>query len=597
MALDFDTATAALGNPLGNSPGGPLAGITSRLDFPHLFSQHARLLQLATALDATALVPQTLQVREGVNELFRIEVEAVSTSAHLELKAFIGEQVTVSLMRADGRLRHWHGYATRAQSLGADGGLGRYRLVLEPWLAFLARRRDTFLYQGKPNQGITARDIIEDLFKDHPQASWRWDATQALMAREICTQYRESDLAFVQRLLAEEGLSYRFEHADSADTGHDGSQARHCLVISDAQGLPDQQRDLGAIRFALPEVGHRGSLQADTVTAFSAARAVTSNALTLGAWAPARVAGVSATGAGDKPQAVPVLEVYQGQRTERFADASQADARLDVMAQRELAARQGPQQRFDAESNVRHLIEGARFTLAEHFSEGGHAFTVLTVEHQAANNLGPELARHLGTPELEHGSYRNRFSALSAASPLLPHPRPKPIAPGMQTAIVVGTPDQGAGTGIHTERDGRVKVQFPWQRGAKPLSGGLAHDERSADKAGNAPSQDTSGTWVRVAQPSAGANWGALLLPRVGSEVLIAFIAPTSTSPSSPPSSTTDRTHYRMPPAWTPASTTPVSSAACTPTRSTAVVLPAGSSTTPPARPACGSCAAPAPPS
>ena len=44
-------------------------------------------------------------------------------------------------------------------------------------------------------------------------------------------------------------------------------------------------------------------------------------------------------------------------------------------------------------------------------------FALFTVEHQAANNLGPELARHLGTPELEHGSYRNRFSALSAASP------------------------------------------------------------------------------------------------------------------------------------------------------------------------------------
>lgn len=109
--------------------------LAARVDFAHLLSQHARLLQLhthtapdAAAPDTAALVPQTLHVREGVNELFRIEVEAVSTSAHLTLETFIGTPVTVGLMRADGRYRHWHGYATSAQSLGADGGLARYRL-------------------------------------------------------------------------------------------------------------------------------------------------------------------------------------------------------------------------------------------------------------------------------------------------------------------------------------------------------------------------------------------------------------------------------------------------------------------------------------
>ena len=513
-----------------------LGALVSGLDLPRLFSQRARLLQLHTALPACALLPQTLAVTEGVNRLFHIEIECVSTSAHLELKALIGEQVTVSLMRADGSLRRWHGYVNSAHSLGAHGGLARYQLVLQPWLGLLANRCDTFVYQGQPAQTITVREILEDLFKDHPQAHWRWDADQPLLAREICTQYRESDLAFALRLLAEEGLSYRFEHDDALDASDDsnepaeatdatGNLARHCLVISDASGLPAQQPDLGAIRFALPEVASRGQLSSDTLTGLSHRRQVTPNALTLGAWAPERVAGVAASVQGDgsgsaaRSAAVPDLEVYQGQRTERL-DSSAAER----IASRELASRQSLAERFDAESNVRHLVSGARFTLAEHFGFSGDAFTVLTVSHQAANNLGPELALHLGLPELEHGSYRNRFEAIAADRPVLPCVAPKPVAPGMQCAVVVGAADAAAGFGLSTERDGRVRVQFPWQRGVRPLAGGLAHDERSAEPAGNAPGDAGSGTWVRLAQPSAGANWGTVLLPRVGSEVLVGFV-------------------------------------------------------------------------
>ncbi len=230
-------------------------------------------------------------------------------------------------------------------------------------------------------------------------------------------------------------------------------------------------------------------------------------------------ASVSGEGSAARSTAVPDLEVYQGQRTERL-DSSAAER----IATRELASRQSLASRFDAESNVRHLVPGARFTLAEHFGFAGSAFTVLSVSHQAANNLGPELALHLGSPELEHGSYRNRFEALAADRPVLPCVVPKPVAPGMQCAVVVGAADSVAGFGLTTERDGRVRVQFPWQRGVAPLAGGLAHDERSAERAGNAPGDGGSGTWVRLAQPSAGANWGTVLLPRVGSEVVVGFL-------------------------------------------------------------------------
>jgi type VI secretion system secreted protein VgrG len=113
-------------------------------------------------------------------------------------------------LQADGSKRSWHGYFTEAQWLGADGGVARYRLRLEPFLASLRLRRDAFIFQDKD-----AQQIATDLIADYSQANFSWDVTQLLRKRAICTQYRESDLEFLTRLLAPEGLSYRFEHGQA----------------------------------------------------------------------------------------------------------------------------------------------------------------------------------------------------------------------------------------------------------------------------------------------------------------------------------------------------------------------------------------------
>jgi type VI secretion system secreted protein VgrG len=106
-----------------------------------------------------------------------------------------------------------------------------------------------------------------------------------------------------------------------------------------------------------------------------------------------------------------------------------------------------------------------------------------------------------------------------AAAAVVPKFIRKPTVHGMQTALVVGV----TGEALTTDRDHRVKVQFPWQRGESPLAGGLSH-QSAVDTTGNAPGDERSGTWVRVALPSAGANWGAVLTPRLGTEVVIEFI-------------------------------------------------------------------------
>jgi type VI secretion system secreted protein VgrG len=117
--------------------------------------------------------------------------------------------------------------------------------------------------------------------------------------------------------------------------------------------------------------------------------------------------------------------------------------------------------------------------------------------------------------------YRNRITGIRASIPWKPlmsdaHGRnihPRPTANGTLTAIVVGD-----GSPTHTDRDGRVRVQFPWQRGA---DAGARHEHPTGSN--NAPANPSLGVWLRVMTPVAGANWGGHLVPRPGQEVLVAF--------------------------------------------------------------------------
>ena len=171
---------------------------------------------------------------------------------------------------------------------------------------------------------------------------------------------------------------------------------------------------------------------------------------------------------------------------------------------------------------------GRAFSLTEHslygpdaLASGANRFVVLRVTHEAANNLGTQAAQILLATDIEQGSYRNQFQAVPATTRLVPTPIERPTAPGMQTATVVAA----EGEPLTTDRDGRIRIQFGWQRGTAPLPGGLGAPASPTGAAtGHAPGNERSGTWVRVAQSVAGPNWGAVFTPRAGTEVLVDFV-------------------------------------------------------------------------
>ena len=491
----------------------PPAGYSS-LDVAAL-SQNARLLQVETPL-GKALVVERLRLREGVSELFALTLDCLSASAELDVEPLLGKEISVSLLLADGGRRRWHAVVEGVDALGADGGLARYRLHAAPWLATLRLRRDSFVFQDK-----SVTDILTEVFADYPLAAFAFDITEPLAPRPVRTQYRETDLDFVLRLMAEAGLSFRFDHQQDAGQA-DGGGARHRLVVFDARAA-QPANPAASLRF------HRSDAteSEDSVTRFGAAREVRANAVTRVAWNDRALLahGAHAESALDAG-ALPPLEDYDYDGHGRHPD----DAAAEQLANRGLQAHEARALRFEGGGSARQMMPGHVFALTQHdrYAQGsgaagdelgGNRYTLLWVEHEAANNLGSQAAQALAASDLEHGAYRNDFTAQPAAAALLPAWRARPTAPEGVTALVVTAQDASITTG----RDLRVKVQFPWQRGERPLPGGLRHRSHG-DDAGNAPGDDRSGTWLRVAGAQAGPNWGAHHLPRQGTEVVVEFL-------------------------------------------------------------------------
>jgi type VI secretion system secreted protein VgrG len=463
--------------------------------------QDRRLLRLhAQALPGVApagLVAQRVRIEEALSQPFRIDIEALSPAAGLPVQRWIGHALWLQLQCADGSLRPWHGHVLQAEFAGADGGWARYRLSLGPWLSLLQARRDSFVYQE-----LHALDIVADVLRDHPQARWRCELRRGLRPRPLCCQYLESDAQFIERLLAEEGLCYHFEHHGPSGQ----APAQHVMVITEAP--QDGAPDLGVLPFGRGDL-RLGAQGRDAVYAAAQQRCGAASQVVLGSWDPQSLAGVAAQDGASPLPHWPTLAVYDGAGHQRYADAQHA---AECAAQRAQALA-WPQHSLHGRSSVRRLCPGAVFELGQHEHLSRQRWRLVRVIHHIGEAWLP------AQDDAAAPGYHNEFQAMAAEQPWRPLPLPKPRVNGVQAAVVTGVD----GAALHTERNARLKIQFPWQRGLRPLPGGLPHPS-AADPAGAAPGNERASAWVRVAQSVAGPNWGAVLLPRIGSEVLVDFI-------------------------------------------------------------------------
>jgi type VI secretion system secreted protein VgrG len=404
---------------------------------------------------------------EALSEPYRFEVDFERVDGEpVELADLLGKDASLSLRWQDGSGRDVHGIADLAALTGASRR-PRYRVRIVPRLALLARGGGNRIFQGK-----AAPAVVEEVLKKGGVAH-RLELRGAYPPREYCLQWRESDLAFASRLLAEEGISFRFEHGPDA----------HELVLLDA---PDAFAE--APGDPLPFRGPRASLESEgeNLTGLFASHRLRTDHQVLRDYdelRPELLLDAQAR-AGDAPS----LEAYDYQLA--YADSGE----LGRLAAARLEAGRVAAHTVEGEAVSLRILPGVRIEVVEHPSLDGK-LQVLRAVHEASQ---AETIAAVGGGTF---SYRCRFLAQPAGDPIRPpRPPPRAAARGVQSAVVVGPP----GEEIHTDAHGRIKVQLRWDREGKR--------------------DDHSSAFVRVAQPWAGPGQGTLRLPRAGQEVLVRFL-------------------------------------------------------------------------
>ncbi|MCC7540786.1 MAG: type VI secretion system tip protein VgrG [Deltaproteobacteria bacterium] len=461
----------------------------------------------------------------------------------VDFAALLGTRITLHVRRAELH-RVIHGIVVRVEDMGTrmDGETGVLqtvvRLQVAPELWLLSRRKCSRVFHHATTLAVV-RDVLVDagLYQSGNLDVRVGDLDgAAIRPREHCVQYQETDLDFVMRLLEEEGLTMLFRHDASA-------RAETLCIVDGARPLDEAYRrlDNGDARDEVDLVSdahHQSLHRTQSFVALGAICQVRPKALTLYDYdlsnSRARVAAL-VTQSGDGPDVPSALDVYEHpgryvfdplDRPEPEPSATAHLAYPEAPRSREAGSRRRVDVRFGelradrrvcaGRGNVMGLDPGTLFRLRNHpTAEYDREHLVTSVVHEI---WAPEHPLNAGLDDARraHG-YANEITAIASDVVFRPsRTTPKPVIAGIQTGIVVGDP----GCELQTDYYGRIKVQLQWDR--------LHFADLNADiPLGANPMPDADPRhlcWVRVAQTWAGAGWGAMFVPRVGMEVVVAFL-------------------------------------------------------------------------
>jgi type VI secretion system secreted protein VgrG len=434
------------------------------------FTQAARALRIDTPLGADALLLRNVSGQEAVSQLFRYQLELLSEDDAIQFDSVVGKNVTIHIQTLDSE-RHMNGFISRFSQGSRDERFTHYRAEMVPWLWFLTRTADCRIFQRK-----TAPDIIKKIFTDLGFSDYEFRLHGTFRSREYCVQYRETDFNFVSRLMEEEGICYFFEHSK------DGK--KHVLVLANdgAAHKPCPNQSKARCDFAVG--GWRGE---DLINEWHIEEEYRPSA-----WAhtdynfetPSTNLMVTVKDDGK-------YELYD------YPGFYMKKGDGDVLAKTRLQETLAFRNRVSGKSNCRNFTTGSIVDVTDHYRKDMNQKWMLTaIYHQCT------MGGTYGSGGSDEGFfYTNTFECVPANVPFRPaRLTPKPNVQGCQTAVVVGP----GGEEIYTDKYGRVKVQFHWDREGKK--------------------NEDSSCWIRVSYPWAGKNWGGIHIPRIGQEVVVDFL-------------------------------------------------------------------------
>jgi len=493
------SSASSLATSLPSSLGGGLDAISSFLN------KSPSGLQFT--LQAGNLPPNTFKVvsfeyREAYSTPFEISLLLSSPQSAVNFSDVLDNQATLSIWRNGELLRSVSGMVSSFEQ--GDSGFRQtfYRMEINPELWRLGLRRNSRIFQNE-----SPIDILQSLLTENGVTQYRFDLRHEHPPREFCVQYRETDLAFLQRLSAEEGLTYYFEQ--------DGGQTK--LIFSD-----DAQTLNNGNAVSLPyNLNKKAQLQETVVTAFNRSERVRPSEVKLKDYTfknPSWTAEFDKV-AGDANNQRSGYEHYD--YPGRFKDESQGKA----FTQYRLESLRTDAHQGWGTSNSAQLSVGGLLQLTNH--PNASLNTLWQISRIVYRGSQPQALEQEGGDKAT--TLENEFEFIPRHQSWRPMQLTKPRVEGPQIAIVVGPKDEE----IYCDKFGRIKLQFLWDREGQY--------------------NDHSSCWIRVTQPWAGKNWGMIAIPRVGQEIVVDFLEGDPDQPI-----VTGRTYHatNMPPDALPASKT-----------------------------------------
>jgi type VI secretion system secreted protein VgrG len=407
--------------------------------------------------------------KEAISQPYRFDVELVSERPDIDLESVLHRQAFLSFDTEGSGI---HGQIYRVGQGDSGKRLTRYQISLVPRLTYLGHRINQRIFQ---HQSVPA--IITQIFKDHGILgdAFAFQLGGTYPEREYCVQYAESDLAFIQRLCAELGIHYHFQHS------RDG----HLLVFGDDQTVFPRLPE------PTPYRPGSGMAVSDAVISRFNVRLETRSTVVTRRDYDFHQPRLELQSRLDSEQ-LPVLEDYgfPGPFNDREVGMQ--------LAQRALESHRADYRQAQGKSDQPALISGHFLQLDEHPRQTWNNLWLLTeIEHQGRQ---PQVLEETADSTDSFQGYRNSFLATPWDVFYRPRMLAKPQVAGYQAAVVSGPKDSE----IHCDEFGRVKVRLMWDR-----HGQL--DEHCS-------------CWLRVASSWAHDSYGSVLIPRVGMEVLVGFV-------------------------------------------------------------------------
>ena len=422
-------------------------------------------------IGGTPYLLMSCAIHEQLSEVGWLSCELTLQGGAPDPQPLLGEAAVLSIqVRNSSIKRDFHGIVAEAVRCADASGRPLVRALVAPRLWRLGKRSDCRIFQEMTTQDIVAQ-VLEEA--GVPAGDQQWNLSQSYEPRVFCCQYRETDLAFISRLLAEEGIFFSVTHDDDADK---------ILLTDDGTGLGDVKPSV------LPFVTLQGfDTFRPAVLLLRRSRSVVTDKVFTRDYDFERPKYQLEAEAESKDDGAHALEVYSWPG--RFVEDGTAKRYAQVL----LDSIQAGRDILSGETTVLSLKPGFRFTVELHPFDGfNQEWMVVSVEVRAHNTV----SAHEGAGGQD---FSCRFSAVPTATTAFRAPRltAEQRVPGSQTAFTTGP----SGSEIHPDEHGRVKVRFLWDR--------------------TDPNDDTSSCWLRTEQPN---TPDSMLLPRVGWEVNVRFL-------------------------------------------------------------------------